>query len=153
MNYFSDNVLGRKVQIRLHSYDYEIHQRKGIKLFLPTLNGIFVRRFLFGSWGYVIRLNEPLLLDRDGLSDEARLKYSTTYLLTYLPAINDYEGKDPFFLELTGTENKLVNQDNELHAILKYTPDEESVPSEMDASGAFFKNNPGICYGWIKLID
>lgn len=152
-------LLGRRVEIRLRHYNEEVLEklRKHIPA-LPTIKGTLIKRYLSCNWGYVVKLDEPLLLDREGVAPEAKKKISTTYLLAHLSNVGGFELKDPLYLELTGKTNILQKcnaktKDGEISIMFSYVENPDIVPSEVDKNDEFFKISPFICSGWIKLVD
>jgi len=152
MEKLNDTLIGRRVRIKLLHEDSDMGKDFSV---MPTVNGTFIRRFFFIGWGYIVKLDEALLLDREGMQFAARRKISTSYLAVYPFATQTYSNKDALYLELTGKANKLIKtKDAELHVILRYIKSPEEVPNEIDKNDQFLKDNPGICSGgYIKLID
>lgn len=156
-----ETLLGKRIRIRLLPYNKETLEKLRRQLpDMPTIKGVLVKRFLFHSWGYIVQLDNSLLLDKDGMNPEVEKKISTSYLLVYLCNVAGYEGKDLLYLGLMDRENNLEKanmktSEGEIKVHLRYIKDPGDVPSEISKNDeVFLKNNPFICEGgWLKLID
>ena len=147
----NNTLLGKRVEIRLEAHNKEALEKLRRPIpGMPTVRGTIVRRFYFLSWGYVVKLDEPLTLDREGINPDARKKISTSYLMAYMFSTDIYNGKDPLYLELTGKANRMIESD-ELYIIIRYINNLEDVPSEIGKNDQFLKDNPAD-FGKIKLI-
>lgn len=156
---FNNTLVGRRVRIHLEHFDKEVLEklRKRIPE-MPTIEGTLIKRYLFSNWGYIVKLDEPLLLDREGVDPEVKNRISTYYLCAHISNVKQFQLKDPLYLELTGKTSLLqkcnsVSEDGEVHIMLDYIENPDVVPSEILKSDNFLKISPYICDGWIKLID
>lgn len=153
----NQNLIGRKIEIELEATDKETLEslRRPVPQ-MPIVTGILVKRFCARNWGYILELNEPLLIDREGIELEARKKYSTKYLMIKMAWTDRNEGKDPIYLELSGREPNALRGDyrkGESYVGVGCVPELSLVPNEIDKNDPFWKDNPVMCTGWVKLID
>lgn len=147
-NKIEKTLLGRKVRIRLEHFAKEAleKQRKPIRE-MPTITGTLIRRYYFYSWAYIVKLDDVLVLDRDGIEPDAKKKMSTHYIRVSTCSNSIHNGKDPLYLELVENKNK------ELSVLVGYVRDPQDVPSELSKNDPFLKESPCITDGRISLVD
>ncbi len=100
------SLVGRKLELKLYRADEDYHAARDPDYRpanLPTVFGTVIRAILDErdpAWKcYVVRLQEPLSLDKEGIESEYR-HVTTSYLLLTTWAVSSYEGRDIIAEEL-----------------------------------------------------
>ncbi len=155
----SGNLIGKKVRLRLQPHDKETLEKLRRPLpKMPIVTGTMVKRFFSFNWGYVVELNEPLFLDIDGISETTRRVDHAKFIGVTYGRVSLFDGKDPFYLELTGKSDiskKMCSrsEEGEIGTFVIYINDPTTIPNEIDKNDDFWKQNPFVCRAWVKLID
>ena len=148
-----DTLLARRVEIRLLPDEIEAlwRSKKSIPE-MPIVRGTIMRRVYISYWAYVMPLDEPLDLDKNGMTPGARKLKKAQYVLIYLNAPTlYYSNRDPLYFELVAKASLRINSEPFVSVI--YVKDPSDVPAEMSEMDSFLRNSPCICEGGhIKLI-
>lgn len=143
------DLIGRRVEIKLFVDDWGMSYGRGPnprpEPNLPTVQGTVLRRILGpAGWDYLIELDEPLLLDQEGMDRKARKLYSTS-LISAMP-LSEPDGKRCDFGLAALNEGKAT------HCFLFVVRDLEKIPNEIakdDPAHEFL--SPSICSGMVGL--
>ena len=151
-----NDLIHRKLQIQLFAEDPEVSRRNLATIeSMPIINGICIlKRKFFTTWGYVVKLDQPLYVDSEGFSDEVRKKYSTKYVAVYFHSTDIYKDKDPLYLELSLKSQNSISKSGELHTFVRYISDPSNLPNEIEKNDPILNEIPVLCWGaTVKLID
>ena len=150
-----EHLIGRDVEIELRTDPEKYYMAGKAVPILPKVRGKLLKRIKTWTWCYIAELTEPVFLDREGVNEKARKKYSTRFV-KILPNITDSEkAEDGLYLRLVKQGKTLTD------VIVSYVEDPNDVPNELKTAerpsgkGAdpYFEKMPPIASGMIKLIN
>ena len=141
------DLIGQKIEIQLHVFDAEMSYRRGPSPQpipqLPTVQGVCTRKVLYPGerWAYLVQLEEPLLLDKEGIDEKSRKLYSTAHLLISPAGL---EKNDHIFHRLE--QRKLAD------TFVRAVKDTNALPNELSKDDPAWGYFPSISCGIVRLL-
>jgi len=145
-----ESIIKRQLEIKLYRGDEEYHAARDPDYRpadLPTVFGTIIKAVLDDrdpAWRcYVVRLQEPLSFDRDGIEPEWR-HVTTSYLLLTTWAVSSYRGRDVIAEELLQGRSFKV-----LAGPILAEPERLPEQANIDNIDIW----PSVCDGVVRLVN
>ena len=141
------DLIGQKIEIQLHVFDAAMSYRRGPSPQpipqLPVVQGVCTRKVLYPGerWAYLVQLEGPLLLDKEGIDEKSRRLYSTAHLLISPAGL---EKDDHIFHRLE--QRKLAD------TFVRAVKDTDALPNELSKDDPAWEYCPSISCGIVRLL-